>query len=99
MSWLFGMNKDNGVPSLNLDIPGLPPQTESKGDEGGGGKGGSTTRPSFDSEALERAAKAAKELEKSGNYLDSFLSEFDIFLKTNNFLKTKSKTSNLISLC
>lgn len=73
MSWLFGLRKD---PSSNA--PGLPvagneaednsgqPQTQSRGTL-------PTPKPSeayrFDSSALERAAQAAKDLEKSSNQI------------------------------
>ena len=76
MSWLFGMNKKQDPPTF--------PQPPSDGAPGGGGGGGGqpaeqTGRPTaaasstmeayrFDSSALERAAQAAKDLEKSGEY-------------------------------
>ena len=71
MSWLFGLDKNQGVPEA--------PQVPVLGGEGGG-EGGSPDSPqpvggqdegyrseaySFDSSALERAARAAKDLEKS----------------------------------
>jgi ATPase family AAA domain-containing protein 3A/B len=67
MSWLFGV-KNPQVPSAN------PPSTGDLGD--GGGSDGNKKNPSnimqstesqyrFDSAALERAARAAKDLEKS----------------------------------
>lgn len=67
MSWLFGLRKDPG--------PGvvLPPP-ENSGDDSNGQQPQNNqqprgTRPSeayrFDSSALERAAQAAKDLEKS----------------------------------
>ncbi|KXJ21276.1 ATPase family AAA domain-containing protein 3 [Exaiptasia diaphana] len=73
MSWLFGVNKDSAPP------PAFPPQLPippsgsgdggSGGDKGDGGtkdKGsGKPVWTSFDPTGLERAAKAAKELEKS----------------------------------
>jgi len=60
MSWLFGSGKP----------PPLPPNFPGQPGEGGGsdGKGGDKTRSdaySFDSAALERAAKAAQTLERS----------------------------------
>ena len=70
MSWLFGMNKGQSVPDFPPQFP-LPPP------DGGGddGKKGSDSQGQldkskmeayrFDSAALERAAKAAKDLEKS----------------------------------
>ena len=74
MSWLFGVgNKGQGDPP---QFP-VPPPPGSGGDGGGdGGKGGGTTvfgkqmdAYRFDSAALERAAKAAKELEHSSMWL------------------------------
>ena len=75
MSWLFGLNKGQNVP----DVPpqfGLP--TPPTGGDGGGddkkddGQGQESKSKMeayrFDSAALERAAKAAKDLEKSGIY-------------------------------
>jgi len=71
MSWLFGLDKNQGVPEA--------PQVPVLGGEGGG-EGGAPDGPqpvggqdegyrseaySFDSSALERAAKAAKDLERS----------------------------------
>jgi len=64
MSWIFGMggNKPE-APNLE-DIPGVsdkkppPPPSTSSGEA-----------YKFDSSALERAAQAAKELEKSSRYL------------------------------
>jgi len=72
MSWLFGMNKNQPIP----DAPQVPTLG---GGEGGGEEGGEgavaavgsaedgyrSEAYSFDSTALERAAKAAKDLEKS----------------------------------
>ncbi|KAK2183460.1 hypothetical protein NP493_312g07014 [Ridgeia piscesae] len=72
MSWLFGMNKGQNVPEFPPQFP-LPPP------DGGGddGKKGSDSQGQldkskmeayrFDSAALERAAKAAKDLEKSSH--------------------------------
>jgi len=78
MSWLFGINKD-GVPP-----PGVPPQlpippsgggdggsSGDKNDKSDDSKGKGSGKPvwtSFDPTGLERAAKAAKELEKSRRY-------------------------------
>lgn len=69
MSWLFGIK----TPTVNV-----PPPPEGGGNDGAD-KPGSDGKPpesnpegsrmaySFDSAALERAAKAAKELDKSSN--------------------------------
>lgn len=77
MSWLFGVNKDNIPP------PAFPPQLPippSGGGDGGGSndKGDSSDKKdkgsgkpvwtSFDPTGLERAAKAAKDLEKSRKF-------------------------------
>lgn len=75
MSWLFGLDKNQGAGY----IPEAPqvPVMESEGGEGGGNSenpkpidgasedGYRSEAYSFDSSALERAAKAAKDLEKS----------------------------------
>lgn len=70
MSWIFGVNKP--PPSGEGLTPSAPPGAG--GDDGGGGKDdkseneGTKAAPiwrSFDPSGLERAAKAARELEKS----------------------------------
>ena len=68
MSWLFGMNQ------RPQDFSQFVPPAATGGDQDGGGdsgngkgmKGGAMEAYRFDSSALERAAKAAKDLEKSG---------------------------------
>lgn len=73
MSWLFGLNKNQGIPDLPPQFPSPP--------SGDGGKPGDSAEQSsdvssqqvgskmdayrFDSSALERAAQAAKQLENS----------------------------------
>ena len=74
MSWLFGLGGGQNVPQEPPQF-GLPPPP---GDDGGDGKGKGNEQGQkesskmdayrFDSGALERAAKAAKELEKSSKY-------------------------------
>ncbi|CAH3164940.1 unnamed protein product [Pocillopora meandrina] len=74
MSWLFGVNKPPPPGEGPPLIPGSPPGGDDKsgGDEGSkddnseneGAKGAPVWR-SFDPSGLERAAKAARELEKS----------------------------------
>lgn len=74
MSWLFGVNKPSSPGEGPPLIPGSPPGGDDKsgGDEGSkdenseneGSKGAPVWR-SFDPSGLERAAKAARELEKS----------------------------------
>lgn len=59
MSWLFGFSKPN-IPDIPPEIPNapVPPKSEEN-------KTSSMSNYRFDSAALERAAKAAKELESS----------------------------------
>ncbi|XP_075045894.1 ATPase family AAA domain-containing protein 3A [Mixophyes fleayi] len=64
MSWLFGYNKGPPVPP---DVPGLPVPPPPPG---GDGDGGDKNKPkdkwsNFDPTGLERAAKAARELDQS----------------------------------
>lgn len=74
MSWLFGL-KPQGTPPNAGAPPGIPEgDKESAGSAGGGGSKpppnqdqGSRMAYSFDSTALERAAKAARELERFTN--------------------------------
>ncbi|XP_055946210.1 ATPase family AAA domain-containing protein 3-B-like [Argiope bruennichi] len=76
MSWLFGLRKDTPPDFSNLGIPSDP--TGGQTGEGqpaaggsGSGSGSNDDRKAssyrFDSTALERAAKAARELEQSAN--------------------------------
>lgn len=66
MSWLFGINNKKTDFS---DIAGITPPTPPSGDSGGGDDFTKTKQAMeayrFDSSALERAAAAAKELEKN----------------------------------
>ena len=69
MSWLFGLRKDpnsGGLPPPE-NVGGNPEQQTPQQNAAASGPSGS--RPSeayrFDSSALERAAQAAKDLEKS----------------------------------
>lgn len=77
MSWLFGVNK----PPPPGEEPPLIPGSPGGGDQGGGDSGGKDdtgdgkTVPvwrSFDPSGLERAAKAARELEKSRKCIKQF---------------------------
>lgn len=71
MSWLFGLRKEQPpeLPQFPSDATGMSSGSEGGGDKGGGGddkiKGGKMEAYRFDSTALERAAKAAKDLERS----------------------------------
>ena len=68
MSWLFGMNKGQTPPDIP-QLPSAPPPPGGSGgdDDKGGDKNANSKMEAyrFDSAALERAAKAAKDLEKS----------------------------------
>lgn len=75
MSWLFGLRKDpsstGSVPPAESDvddnsITGQPQNQQPRGNVGGA-RASDAYR--FDSSALERAAQAAKELEKSSKFV------------------------------
>ena len=68
MSWLFGVKSN--TPDISQILPPMPPDGGSGGDKGPQGHVSEPYR--FDSTALERAAKAAKELENNS------LFEFEI---------------------
>lgn len=70
MSWLFGLNKGQPDPG---NIPGLPvPPAPPGGDGDGGDKNKSKDKWSnFDPTGLERAAKAARELDQSRHAKDA----------------------------
>ena len=72
MSWLFGMKSQPQVPpDFAPPPPGGDPSDPNQQGQPGGAAGqqqaGSKSSYSFDSSALERAAKAAKELERNPN--------------------------------
>ncbi|MBN3322029.1 ATD3A protein, partial [Atractosteus spatula] len=62
MSWLFGLNK--GQPSPPPDLP-VPPPPPAGGSGGSGGDKAKDKWSNFDPTGLERAAQAARELDKS----------------------------------
>ena len=67
MSWLFGVNKNQDVPQMpilpeGMQVPGQPGNNPPPPNQPTKSKMDAYT---FDSAALERAAKAAKELETS----------------------------------
>ncbi|XP_010879760.1 ATPase family AAA domain containing 3 isoform X2 [Esox lucius] len=73
MSWLFGLNK--GQPEAPPDFP-VPPTPPPPTGGSGGGSGGGGDKPkdkwsNFDPTGLERAAKAAKELDSSRHAKDA----------------------------
>lgn len=64
MSWLFGLNK--GQPEVPPGLPVQPPPPPPPaGGSGGGGDKPKDKWSNFDPTGLERAAQAAKELDKS----------------------------------
>ncbi|XP_070560731.1 ATPase family AAA domain-containing protein 3-A-like [Ptychodera flava] len=71
MSWLFGVNKDTSFANI-AQLPTMPP-ADGGGGAGGGdkgkGSGGDEKKvwQGFDPTGLERAAAAARELDKSAN--------------------------------
>lgn len=78
MSWLFGLNKGqpNQPDFSQLGLPS-PPGDGGSDDKGGSKKdsqGQSSDAYRFDSAALERAAKAAKDLEKSRRFYTTNIS-------------------------
>jgi len=95
MSWLFGLGQGQGQgqvpPNLNLDIPGLPQPNGGSGAGGGegGGKGGGPAVPDFNSSGLERAATAAKDLEKSKYAKEAF--ELSKMQESTNQIETQKK--------
>ncbi|KAK2862120.1 hypothetical protein Q5P01_001653 [Channa striata] len=64
MSWLFGLNKGQPEPPPGLPIQPPPPPPPAGGSSGGGDKP-KDKWSNFDPTGLERAAQAAKELDKS----------------------------------
>lgn len=77
MSWLFGVNKPPPQGEGPPVIPGPPEEGDKSAGDGEGkddtseGKAAPVWR-SFDPSGLERAAKAARELEKSRKYTKNF---------------------------
>ncbi|XP_015231544.1 PREDICTED: ATPase family AAA domain-containing protein 3A [Cyprinodon variegatus] len=63
MSWLFGLNR--GQPEPPPGLPAQPPPPPPAGGSGGGGDKPKDKWSNFDPTGLERAAQAAKELDKS----------------------------------
>ena len=84
MSWLFGMNKEQQIPEFPPQFPVAP------GGGGDDGKKGSDIQGQldkskmeayrFDSAALERAAKAAKDLEKSRTWVFVTFAHMSLYL-------------------
>lgn len=90
MSWLFGYR--NSQPPQDFSQFIQPPPASGSGDGGGSGESPKITRSQmeayrFDSGALERAATAAKELERS-----STLSLFHSF-------STRNHMHNYVNVC
>ncbi len=76
MSWIFGVKTGQNPPTLpDMQLPTGSPgggggggggDDDKNQGQGGGSKNSRMEAYTFDSAALERAAKAAKDLEKSG---------------------------------
>lgn len=64
MSWLFGLNKGQPEAPPGLPVQPPPPPPPAGGSSGGGDKP-KDKWSNFDPTGLERAAQAAKELDKS----------------------------------
>ncbi|XP_053339946.1 ATPase family AAA domain containing 3 [Clarias gariepinus] len=64
MSWLFGLNKGQGGGGASSDVP-LPPPPPPPAGSGGTGDKPKDKWSNFDPTGLERAAQAAKELDRS----------------------------------
>lgn len=64
MSWLFGLNKGQPEPPPGLPVQPPPPPPPAGGSNGGGDKP-KDKWSNFDPTGLERAAQAAKDLDKS----------------------------------
>ncbi|KAF7665847.1 hypothetical protein LDENG_00129490 [Lucifuga dentata] len=67
MSWLFGLNKGQPEAPPGLPAPPPPPPPPPAGGSSGGGDKPKDKWSNFDPTGLERAAQAAKELDKSRN--------------------------------
>ncbi|MCJ8744152.1 hypothetical protein PDJAM_G00115080 [Pangasius djambal] len=66
MSWLFGLNKgQGGGASPDVPLPPPPPPPPAAGSGGSGGDKPKDKWSNFDPTGLERAAQAAKELDRS----------------------------------
>ncbi|CAN9515811.1 unnamed protein product [Ophioblennius macclurei] len=70
MSWLFGWRKGSGTPPADEQTAAAPADGAAPGSGSGSGSGSGGDRPgdkwsNFDPTGLERAAKAARELDKS----------------------------------
>ena len=74
MSWLFGLRKDpsstGSVPPTESGVDDNSNTAQSQNQQPRGNVGGARASDAyrFDSSALERAAQAAKELEKSSKF-------------------------------
>lgn len=65
MSWLFGLNKGQPEVPSGLPVQPPPPTPPPAGGSSGGGDKPKDKWSNFDPTGLERAAQAAKELDKS----------------------------------
>ncbi|XP_072521935.1 ATPase family AAA domain containing 3 [Salminus brasiliensis] len=65
MSWLFGLNRGQSEPPPDLPVPPPPPPPPGGSGGSGGGDKPKDKWSNFDPTGLERAAQAARELDKS----------------------------------
>ena len=77
MSWIFGGGKP--PPEATAGFPQIPVPPPGGGGNDGDDKKKSKMEYSFDSTALEKAARAAKELETSSEFLNPFLDSNILF--------------------
>ncbi|KAM8863411.1 ATPase family AAA domain-containing protein 3-like [Spinachia spinachia] len=73
MSWLFGWGRSSGAPPAD-ELPAAAAPAQGSGGATGGGSGGAKPGDkwsNFDPTGLERAAKAAKDLDQSRNAIDA----------------------------
>lgn len=71
MSWLFGLNKGQSGGPPDAPVPPAPPPPPPAGGSGSGSGSGDKPKDkwsNFDPTGLERAAQAAKELDRSREY-------------------------------
>lgn len=73
MSWLFGWGKGSGSPPVEEQPPAAPAEAAGGAPGGPGGDKPGEKWSNFDPTGLERAAKAARELDKARAWPSSLL--------------------------
>lgn len=68
MSWLFGLNKGQSGGPPDAPVPPVPPPPPPPAGGSGSGDKPKDKWSNFDPTGLERAAQAAKDLDRSGEY-------------------------------